>query len=128
MWFSVLKVSVFYVIYATDTCLRNYNLKMKIEPGGNTNTILLPVFRLPIPRLKPYPECCIYKFFAVLKIEFENFSGGKVHRNPPANAGDMSSTPGPGRFHMPRSNEAPVPRLQSLCSGPHKPQLLSASD
>ena len=32
------------------------------------------------------------------------FSGGTVVKNPPANAGDMGSNPGPGRSHMPRSN------------------------
>ena len=32
------------------------------------------------------------------------FPGGAVVKNPPANAGDMSSSPGPGRSHMPRSN------------------------
>ena len=30
--------------------------------------------------------------------------GGTVVKNPPANAGDMGSIPGPGRSHMPRSN------------------------
>ena len=30
--------------------------------------------------------------------------GGAVVKNPPANAGDMGSSPGPGRSHMPRSN------------------------
>ena len=25
-------------------------------------------------------------------------------KNPPANAGDTGSVPGPGRFHMPQSN------------------------
>ena len=30
--------------------------------------------------------------------------GGAVVRNPPANAGDMGSSPGPGRSHMPQSN------------------------
>ena len=29
-----------------------------------------------------------------------DFPGGSVVENPPANAGDMSLTPGPGRFHM----------------------------
>ena len=29
---------------------------------------------------------------------------GAVVRNPPANAGHMGSSPGPGRSHMPRSN------------------------
>ncbi|KAJ8787793.1 hypothetical protein J1605_005695 [Eschrichtius robustus] len=33
-----------------------------------------------------------------------DFPGGAVVKNPPANAGDMGSSPGPGRSHMPRSN------------------------
>ena len=32
------------------------------------------------------------------------FPGGPVVKNLPANAGDTGSTPGPERFHMPRSN------------------------
>ena len=32
------------------------------------------------------------------------FPGGAVVKNPPDNAGDMGSSPGPGRSHMPRSN------------------------
>ena len=34
--------------------------------------------------------------------------------NLPANAGDMGSSPGLGRFHMPRSNWAREPQLLSL--------------
>ena len=30
--------------------------------------------------------------------------GGAVAKNPPANAGDTGSSPGPGRSHMPQSN------------------------
>ena len=33
-----------------------------------------------------------------------DFPGGTVVKNPPANAGDTGSIPGPGRSHMPRSN------------------------
>ena len=33
----------------------------------------------------------------------KGFPGGAVVRNPPANAGDTGSCPGPGRSHMPRS-------------------------
>ena len=33
-----------------------------------------------------------------------DFPGGAVVKNPPANAGDMGSCPGPGRSHMPWSN------------------------
>ena len=34
----------------------------------------------------------------------EDFPGGAVLKNPPANAGDTGSSPGLGRSHMPRSN------------------------
>ena len=33
-----------------------------------------------------------------------DFPGGAVVKNPPANAGDTGSSPGPGGFHMPWSN------------------------
>ena len=32
------------------------------------------------------------------------FPGGAVVKNPPANAGDTGSSPGPGRSHVPWSN------------------------
>ena len=32
------------------------------------------------------------------------FPGGTVVKNPPANAGDRGSIPGPGRSHVPWSN------------------------
>ena len=54
-----------------------------------------------------------------------DFPGGAVVKTPSANAGDMGSSPGPGRSHMPRSNEAHVPQLLSLCSRARDPQLLS---
>ena len=38
------------------------------------------------------------------KRDYLGFSGGTVVKNPPANAGDTGSSPGPGRSHMPRSN------------------------
>ena len=34
----------------------------------------------------------------------QDFPGGSVVKNPPVNAGDMGSSPGPERSHMPRSN------------------------
>ena len=43
----------------------------------------------------------------LLKDVFKNsrgFQGGAVVENPPANAGDTGSSPGPGRSHTPRSN------------------------
>ena len=62
-----------------------------------------------------------------------DFTGGTAVKNPPANAGDTGSSPGPGRSHMPQSNQACVPQLLSLCSRAqppshnywaHMPQLL----
>ena len=38
------------------------------------------------------------------KIVGKDFSGGAVVKNPPANAGDTGSSPGPGRSHRPQSN------------------------
>ena len=45
-------------------------------------------------------------------------------KNLPANAGDTGSTPGLGRSHMPRGNEAQGPELLSLCSTAQELQLL----
>ena len=42
------------------------------------------------------------------------FPGGAVVKNPPANAGDTGSSPGPGGSHMPRSNQEHAPQLLSL--------------
>ena len=37
-------------------------------------------------------------------LRFWGFPGGAVVKNPPANAGDTGSSPGPRRSHMPQSN------------------------
>ena len=58
-------------------------------------------------------------------MSFRDFPGGAVVKNPPANAGDTGSIPGPGRSHMPRSNWVLAPQLLSLRSRGRKPQLLS---
>ena len=38
------------------------------------------------------------------KQQFGGFPDGAVVKNLPANAGDVGSSPGPGRSHMPRSS------------------------
>ena len=42
--------------------------------------------------------------FMLFKWRIGGFPGGAAVKNPSANAGDMGSSPGPGRSHMPRSN------------------------
>ena len=42
--------------------------------------------------------------FRLRKNMREGFPGDSVVKNPPANAGDRSLIPVPGRFHMPWSN------------------------
>ena len=39
-----------------------------------------------------------------LRTSLLDFPGGAVVKNPPANAGDTGSSPGPGGYHMPQSN------------------------
>ena len=50
----------------------------------------------------------------LLKARFGGFPGGAVVRNLPTNAGDTGSSTGPGRSHMPQSNEAHALQLLSL--------------
>ena len=55
------------------------------------------------------------EYYSVIKRnEFEGFPGGAVVENLPANEGDVGSSPGLGRSHMPRSNWAREPQLLSL--------------
>ena len=42
--------------------------------------------------------------YAFLKNNVDGFPGASVVKNPPANAGDTSWMPDPGRSHMPWSN------------------------
>ena len=60
-----------------------------------------------------------------LKNQMPGFPGGAVVENPPANAGDTGSSSGPGRSHMPRSNQARAPQLMSLRSRACEPQQQS---
>ena len=53
--------------------------------------------------LSPVPHFNQEKLDEALKEMLVGFPGGAVVRNPPVNAGDTGSSPGPGRSHMPRS-------------------------
>ena len=45
-----------------------------------------------------------YLIVIILRDIFSGFPGGTVVKNPPANAGDTDSSPGPVRSHMPQGN------------------------
>ena len=50
------------------------------------------------------------------KSQVQDFPSCSVVNNPPANAGNMSSIPGPGRSHMPRSNKPMSHSKRSHCN------------
>ena len=55
------------------------------------------------------------------------FPGDAVVENLPVSAGNAGSSPGLGKSHMARSNQARAPQLLSLSSRACEPQLLSLS-
>ena len=71
-------------------------------------------------------ERAIWWLSRLSKLTGKGFSGGAVIKNLPVNAGDTGSSPGLGRSHIPRINEAHAPQLLSLRSRVHEPQLLSS--
>ena len=56
-----------------------------------------------VQKVKVFNSAGLVGFFPV-KATDRDFPGGAVVKNPPANAGDTGSSPGPGGSHMPRSN------------------------
>ena len=67
----------------------------------------------------------VLKYIKIKHIK--NISGASlvaVMKNPPACAGDMGSTPGPERSHMPWRREALETQLLSLCAGARELQLM----
>ena len=52
----------------------------------------------------PFSKSKVGKGIIAIRTYRMGFPHGTVVKNPPANAGDMGSSPGPGRSHMLRSN------------------------
>ena len=65
------------------------------------HSIVLPSFPRTVDIL-----CFLSKSWQISleETKFLRFPSGSVVKNPPANAGDTGSIPGPGRSHMPQSN------------------------
>ena len=57
-------------------------------------------YRIPLSNTVASRDMWLFKF----KLFGGGLRGGAVVKNPPANAGDMGSSPGPGRSHMLWSN------------------------
>ena len=75
----------------------------------------VPLHRPSLLMFKEYslPPTHTHQNSQFLKI-LRGFPGGAVVESLPANAGDMGSSPGLGRSHMPWSNWAREPQLLSL--------------
>ena len=94
-------------------------------------TARLSVLAQGLPSTKNIFPCfwALCKFCFTLKVSLEGllwWLSGKESTCPPANAGDMGSTPGPGRSHIAWSNLACVPQLLSLCPRAQVLQLLKS--
>ena len=73
-----------------------------------------------------YPYRMTPKLLGLSKEAPLDFDGGTVDKNLPTSVGVTGSIPGPGRFHMLRSNQAhALPLLKPVCSRASKPQLQS---
>ena len=58
-----------------------------------------------VKQKKPNTKNMHYEILCKVKKQAKgDFPGGAVVKNPPVNAGDMGSSPGLGRSHMPWSN------------------------
>ena len=60
-------------------------------------------------RIHSWTQSSSFRLSSLLKCK----QGDPVFKNPPCNARNTSSIPGPGRSHMPQSNRARVPQLMS---------------
>jgi len=67
--------------------------------------MILKLLTTPCPKLFRFGKMAPSRsIFTPIQNRILDFPSGTVEKNPPANAGDTGSIPGPGRFHMPQSN------------------------
>ena len=81
-------------------CTFIYPEKTVIQKDACTPMFIAALFT--IARMWKQPKCPSTE--ECIKKKWWDFPGGAVVKNPPANAGDTGSSPGPGRSHMPQSN------------------------
>ena len=100
-----------------------------IQPLWRTVRRFLKKLKIELPYDPAIPLLGIYPEKTIIQKESSGFPGGAVVENLPANAGDMGSSPGLGRSHMPQSSWACEPqllslRLWSLCSTTRKAAMV----
>ena len=71
-----------------------------VESTPRLSKVNIRILAFPLSELTSHCKVLIEKW---------GFPGGAVVENLPANAGDTGSSPGLGRFHMPRNNWAREP-------------------
>ena len=82
-----------------------HNKKCQLSQNFRFNAIPIEIkARLFVDMRNLIPHCSTRIDKMLFKKKKQDFPGGAVVGNPPANAGDTGSCPGPGRSHMPRSN------------------------
>ena len=99
-------------LQSTAKTLRSFLLLLNILPKKKSKKVFS---RLNSPSLPAQNEIRSFDSLTYAKAAYttdiktfivSGFPGGTVVKNPPANVEDTSSSPGPGRSHRPRSNEA----------------------
>ena len=87
--------------YDKELASKIYNKLIKFN-NKKQKTIQLKKWNKRIEQTLQQRRCMAHKY--ALKKRCSGFPGSTVVENLPANAGDMGSSPGLGRSHMPRSN------------------------
>ena len=107
----------------TNTCqkllwlllLGKYKIrKLTQEEVRNINKIKDTIIKIPSMNCQIIKDIWPGRFYTSSRSKKFWTSLVAVVRNPPANAGDTGSSPGPGRYHMPQRNWAHAPQLLSL--------------
>ena len=93
--------------------IKEYLEEVTLEQGLETRLIYPLSTVSTVPRAhsslrSPQKSVSILIYFKIRRKSsiriMRNFPGGSGVKNPPANAGDTGSSPGPGRSHMPWSS------------------------
>ena len=87
--------------------LQQFIKKLEVELPYDPATLVLGIY-LEEPKARSQRDICTSMFitplFTTVKMWKQDFPGGALVKNPPANAVDTGSSPVLGRSHMPRSN------------------------